>query len=204
MDSARESGVTFCRAGCRVSRWHTRRRPSEGETEVQCVGQEPSEASSASACAFCVDCEQLALFWLTLRGPSGCSICEDLFREMFWCVQCRIFTCYHCLARSALAALAQRDVEEDTDSGSNSCGSCEEKVVQHPHPPGARSDPAQLFWRFSRKGWWVGGEWAPTASEWMVLFCVLRGKEWKLFVELDPVCQEVPFCCGEHSVRTVC
>ena len=46
---------------------------------------------------------------------------------------------------SALAALAQWDVEEDTDSRSNSDGSCEEWVVQH----------GQLLGDLVGKGGWV-------------------------------------------------
>ena len=61
-------------AGCRVSRWHAGRLPSEVvETEVLSAGQESSEAeaSQAADCAFCVDCEHSPwpIWMLDMRGP---------------------------------------------------------------------------------------------------------------------------------------
>ena len=136
--------------GCRVSRWRARRRLSDVvETEVQTVGQESSEAgvSESADCAFCV-----GLRWSGSLSMAGCSIREDRFREMLWCVQCGTFTCFRCWARSALEALAQRDVEENTDRWSNSCGSCESRS------PELGPRPALVG-----KGGW--GDWAPTSSD---------------------------------------
>ena len=75
--------------GWRVSGRHGGRRASEVvDTEVQRVGQEPSEARvfELADCAFCVDCEQLATFWLTRLGPHG-KMALNLARWPLWMIE---------------------------------------------------------------------------------------------------------------------
>ena len=82
-DNKNENGG-MSRYGCRVTRWHAGADRAGGGDGVS----ERSEAgrSESADYAICVVCEQFAEFLRTLHGPSECSICEDLFREMFWCV----------------------------------------------------------------------------------------------------------------------